>query len=151
MSLSKNQNLSVSICALEIIPLADVASISRTTDKHHVTITLNSGKSMTKVYFTPGTAELSVKPKETDAGTIYEQMLKISYPGIDDSNLQSFDSLVDRPLLVVLYLSSDVKLLIGGNGNGAKLSVNSQISSKSSGSVLEISWASASPHYILSN
>lgn len=147
MSLSKNLHIAFSICTLDIVTLDDVDTIVTTTDKYHVTVNLKSGKSWTSVYFTPGTAELSEKLKETDAGILSEQVFKISYPGIDESNLLSFDPFLDRPILARFTFSHGGKFLFGNIGNPAKLTISSQISSKSSGHVIEMNWSS--PHRYL--
>lgn len=151
MSLLKNKTLLVSFCLVEIVPLDDVDTIVNTTDKYHVTVNLKSGKAWTSVYFTPGTAELSEKLKETDAGVLSELLFKITYPGVDESNIQSFDGFLDRPLLAVFHLSDGGKILIGCIGNGAKLTLNAQISSKSSGSFIEITWGSPRRYVVLTS
>jgi hypothetical protein len=151
MSLSKNLNLLTLICKIEIISLEDVDSIVNTTDRYHVAVTLKSGKSWTQVYFTPGTEDLSIKVKDNDAGIISELSFKSVFPGVADGNFQSFDSFTDRPLLVKFHCSTGEKILLGRLGNGAKLNVSRQLSYKSSGSVLEISWSYPTPYALVSD
>lgn len=138
MTIAKNSNLIVSVCTVFVVPVEDVQTISAGADRFHQVVALKGGKSWTEIYFTPSTGEFTEKSKDTDAGTLYEQSLKLQFPGEDDTNLAELEAIADRPLLVAIQLSEGTYYkLIGSLENGAKLNPAIQLSSKGSGSVLE--------------
>jgi len=139
MSLTKNSNLIPTVCNIYFAPLDDIDTITPVTDRFHRQITFKEALSWQEIYFTPGTAEFTEKPKENDAGELIEQLLKFSLPGEDDSNLADLDGILGRPVLVKIEYSSGGKKLLGDLGNGAKLSQLLQISVKQTGSQLEFS------------
>ncbi len=137
--MNKNSNLVPAVCAIFCAPLDDVDAMTSTPDRFHRHVDLKTGKSWERIYFTPGTAEFTEKPKDTDSGELIEQSLKCMFPGEDDSNLAAFDAIASRPLLVVLQLNTGESKIIGDMGNGAKFFQTSQFSVKGSGSQLEFS------------
>jgi hypothetical protein len=136
--LTKNSNLIQAICEIYILPVEDVSSVTAT-NRFNKVVTLLQGKTLQQLYFTPGTAELVEKPKETDAGLLVEQSLKFLIPGEDSATFSNIDAFMNRPLLVFMRYSDNNFKLMGDTDNGAKLSQLSQISSKQSGSQLELS------------
>lgn len=137
MMISKNSNLTPAICRVFFVPLVEVASVLPVTDGFHFQVDLNPGKTWKEIYFTPGSTELSEKPKESEPGLLYEQTLRMSFPGDDDTNLAALDQIVDHPGLIKIQLSSGQFHLMGEIENGARLSRSLQLAAKNSGSQLE--------------
>jgi hypothetical protein len=137
MSIIKNSNLTPAVCEIFVAHLNDVDSISTSPDRFHRHVSFNIGKNWQEIYFTPGTAELSEKSKDTDSGELIEQSLKFIFPGEDESNLAALDLIAGRPVLVKVQYSIGLSKLIGDLDNGSKLSQNTQVSNKISGSQLE--------------
>jgi hypothetical protein len=135
--MQKNTFLTPSICGVYLVPLSEIASVLPDSDGFHYHVTLKAGTDWQQIYFTPGSAELTEKPKETDAGLLYEQTLRMTFPGDDDTNLAALDQIVDRPGLVKIQLSSGQFHLMGEMENGARLSRSFQLAGKNSGSQLE--------------
>lgn len=125
------------VCKIFFAPLSDVGSITNAADRFHRTVTFKTGKAWQEIYFTPGTAELTEKPKDTDAGQLIEQSLKFIFPGDDDDNLYYFDDILNRPALVKIQFQDASSKLLGDLTNGAKLSQTAQFSAKGSSSQLE--------------
>ena len=113
MSIEKNSNLVPAVCTISCVQLDDVDAITSTPDRFHRHVDLKTGKSWEQVYFTPGTAEFSEKPKDTDAGELIEQSLKCIFPGEDDTNLAAFDAIAARPLLVVIHFNTGESKIMG--------------------------------------
>ena len=139
MTIAKNTNLIPMECKIFIAPLIDVDSITNAADRFHRSVTFETGKTWQEVYFTPGTAELTEKPKDTDAGELIEQSLKFIFPGDGDGNLASMDAILNRPALVKIQFQDATSKLMGDTANGAKLTQLSQFSAKGAGSTLEFS------------
>ena len=139
MDISKNLNLVFGACRVFLVPVEDVLAVSAGADRFHQSVSLKEGKAWTEIYFTPGTAEIGEKPKDTDSGLLYEQMLKFELPGEDKALLSLLDKFTSRPLLVKVQFSNVLSKLFGGMENGAKLLPTYQVSSKSSGYLLEFS------------
>ena len=137
--MNKNSNLVPAVCGISCAPLDDVDAITSTPDRFHRHVGLKTGKSWEHIYFTPGTAEFTEKPKDTEAGELIEQSLKCIFPGDDDANLAAFDLISARPLLVIVQFNTGDGKIMGDLGNGAKLAQTSQFSAKGSGSQLEFS------------
>ena len=133
----KNTTLIKSVCKVSCILLSEVESMVTGSTRFHRTITLKTGKNYTDIYFTPGSAEFTEKPKDTDSGILYEQSLKIQFPGEDETNLVDLDALTGPPLLIKMELSSGLSKLIGELENGAKMEQTEQLGQKSTGYVLE--------------
>ena len=137
MSLTKNSNLVPVICNVYFSPIEDVDSIFSGTDRFHQIVVFNSGKSWQEIYFTPGTAEFNEKPKDNDAGTLFEQSLKFIFPGEDESNASAFDQVMDRPVLVKMQYSNGILKILGTKEIPARLSLVSQVTPKSTGAQFE--------------
>lgn len=138
MSLIKNSNLVHSICGISVVPLDEVDSLYVSASPHHAGVTLKSGKQWSDIYFTPGTAEFTEKTKDTDQGNLFEQAIRFVYPGMDETNQHSMDTIREKPLLVRFMVSSNAKwMIIGDIDNGAKLALSTQISTKASGHSFE--------------
>jgi hypothetical protein len=139
MTIAKNTNLIPTVCKIFFAPLTDIDSIANSTDRFHRSVTFETGKAWQEVYFTPGTAELTEKPKDTDAGELIEQSLNFLFPGDGDGNLASLDAIINRPSLVKIQFQDSTSKLMGDPDNGAKLTQLSQFSAKGAGSTLEFS------------
>ena len=139
MTISKNSNLVFGACKVFLVSLEDVLSVTSGADKFHQSVTLKDEMTWTEIYFTLGTAEIGEKPKDTDSGLLYEQLLKFQLPGEDDALLSSLDQFAERPLLVKVQFSNVLSKLFGNTSNGVKLSPTYQVNSKSSGYQLEFS------------
>lgn len=143
--MTKNTFLAPAICRVFCLPLSELMEILPVTDGFHFQVLLNPGKSWKEIYFTPGSAELGEKPKETEAGVLYEQTLRILFPGDGDANLAQLEQLQDRPLLIRIELSSGQTHLMGSAENGARLSRTLQLSAKATASQLEFSCQATTP------
>ncbi len=139
MTIAKNSNLIPTICKIFFAPISDIYSISIVTDRFHRLVTFKNSKAWQEVYFTPGSADFTEKPKDTDPGELIEQSLKFMFPGEDDTNLVALDAILGRPGLVKIEYTGDVSKLMGDLENGAKITQNYQISAKGTGSQLEAS------------
>jgi hypothetical protein len=135
--IAKNSNLTPAVCNIYYVPVEDVTSIESGTDRFHKVVTFKSQKDWIGIYSTPGSTEFTEKPKENDAGDLFEQLIKFSFPGEDDGNMASIDAVINHPVLVKIELSCGNSKLIGAMDNPAKLSQSMQISSKSAGLQLE--------------
>ena len=135
--MDKNSNLVPAVCQIFCAPLGDVDTMAPAPDRFHRCVVLKSGKSWQQIYFTPGTAEFTEKPKDTDSGELIEQSLKCFFPGEDAANLAGFEAITRRPLLVMIQFDTGWGKIMGDLGNGAKLAQTSQFSAKGSGSQLE--------------
>lgn len=145
MTISKNSTLTPVICRVFFIPLTDVASVLPASEGFHYYVNLKPSKAWNEIYFTPASAELSEKPKETEAGLLYEQTFRMNFPGDENTNLAALDQIVDRPGLLKIQLSSGQFHLMGEFENGTKLSRSFQLAAKNSGSLLEFTCLATRP------
>ena len=135
---TKNENLIPAICKISVAPIADVSSLAPSTNRSYLILVFENGKTWQPVYSTPGSAEFTEKPKETDAGEIIEQSVKFMFPGEDPANRADLDQLIRRPLIAKLDYNNGGSKIVGSLDIPAKLSQLLQVGGKSSGSQLEI-------------
>ena len=74
------------------------------------------------IYFTPGTAVFTEVQKEEDPGQLFTQILKFLFPGEISTNAATFDELLQRPLLIAMYLTNSQTKILGTAGNPARMS-----------------------------
>jgi hypothetical protein len=135
--IKKNTFLTPAICGVWFVPMSDVVTVFAEPNGFYFHVTLSAGADWKQVYFTPGSAELSEKPKETDAGLLYEQSLRMNYPGDDADNILTLDAITDRAGLVKIQLSSGQFRLMGTIENGSRMMRSLQVGSKATGHQLE--------------
>ncbi len=135
--ISKNSNLTPAVCKIFFSLQEDIDAISSIPDRFHRHVDFKSGKTWSEIYFTPGSAEFTEKPKDNDAGELIEQSLKFIFPGEDDTNLADLDAIRARPVLVSIQYSDGESKLMGDLANGAKITQVSQVSSKATGAQIE--------------
>lgn len=132
-------------CRLFVAPVEEISAITQTTDKFHRSVTFASGKTWTEIYYTPGTGELVEKYKETDAGALWEQSLKVSFPTDAASGTLQLDPFVDRPIVVKIDMSCGTSRLIGDLANPARMAINFKMGGKeAAGRTLEFTCSAIS-------
>ena len=143
MSIKKNAVLIPSICKIFFATLDEIESQIVAEDRFHRDVNFKDGHGWKEIYFTPGTADFIEKPKQTDSGELIEQSLKFFFPGEDESNMVDLDGILERPAVFKIQFTAVSCKLLGDMENGAKLSQVYQMSSKLSGSQLEITCIAA--------
>jgi hypothetical protein len=124
MTISKNQNLTPSICKIEFASFADVYSILVGTTPYSREVVFKSGKDWEELYFTSGTAELEEKEKSSEAGVFYDQILSFLFPGDDTTTLSDFGNYGNKRFIVKFtYCNADIRLL-GDILNPARLNID---------------------------
>jgi hypothetical protein len=134
MAVDKNQNLAQTIIGIAYMYPTTPIAIRQGADAFHKLIILPLGASFTPLYFTPGTGEFVEKMKSEDAGIVFEQTLKCSVPGEDDTSLAFKDAISDRPLLLRITFQNGTKKLMGLPENPARITDTTQFSAKVSAS-----------------
>lgn len=97
------------ICAIEISLTGEIISKS---DDFHTSIT--SGALFLKSHFRKGDIQFSEQSKETDAGILYSQKLRISYNSSDVKRSKRI-GLVHAARFVKIELSDGTEYIIGRN------------------------------------
>jgi len=137
MSIDKNSNRIPEICSINYVRIDEVDTITQGSDMYHQVITLKSGHTLKKIYFTPDTAEFTETEKIDDSGNYFEISLKADFPGEDEDNLAYFNDITERPLIVLARLSFNEYKIIGSLENPAKCIIKKQLTQKSKGSNIE--------------
>lgn len=143
--MTKNSNLAITITGI-FYTYPDVPiSITNHGDRFHKDILYDDTKILwTQIYATPGSASFEEKEKETDAGLLYDQKLKFTYPGEDDSNTESFDA-VRRPVIVKITFNKGLPKMFGCLANPAKFERILKTSAKDSTSECAFTCLSPEP------
>jgi hypothetical protein len=141
--MTKNTNLAITITEI-FYTYPDVPiSITNHGDRFHKDILYDDTKTLwTRVYATPGSASFEEKEKENDAGVLYEQKLKFTYPGEDNSDTEFFDA-VRRPVIVKITFNKGLAKMFGCADNPAKFERLLKTSAKDS--VSECTFTCLSP------
>lgn len=139
MAIKKNNNLHVQVCRVKVVPITDVASVTMGSPSYMRQVNLKEGASWIDLYHTPGSAEFTEKWKDTEAGMLFEQILRIQFPGLDETNRADLGMLERRGMLIGISIGeAGVKwLLMGSPDNGARLLSSISAGSKTPGILLE--------------
>lgn len=100
---------------VEIIDYFNVLSISQAFD-HEIeenNITLKGGSSWDNFYGTPDTIILDIKQNETDAGPLWNIILKLRYPKDQASITNQFYKMVNKPKIIKITDNNSLKMLLG--------------------------------------
>jgi uncharacterized protein with GYD domain len=138
--ISKNKNLVVTICHVSYAH-SNIVTLLDGSDRFHKNVQFPAGQVWKEIYFTTGTADFTENQKENDPGYLYDQSLKITFPGEDESKTISLDDL-NQPLVILMKLSSGESKVFGSPENPAKLIDTKSIGTKSSLSNLLFSCSS---------
>lgn len=135
--IQKNNNLVPVITGISFAPVSDIDTMEQGTDRFRRVVTFLSQKDWIPVYFTPGTAELVEKPKDNDAGELFEISLKFLFPGDDEATLAALDPMTDRPVVVRIGYDHGGVKVIGSPENPARLQQSFQHTAKVAGCQFE--------------
>ena len=138
--ISKNKNLVVTICHVSYAH-SNIVTFLDGSDRFHKNVQFPAGQVWKEIYFTTGTADFTENQKENDPGYLYDQALKITFPGEDEAKTLSLDDL-NQPLVILMKLSSGESKVFGSPDNPAKLIDTKSIGTKSSLSNLLFSCSS---------
>jgi len=148
MALIKNKNLVPIICGVSYILMEDIQSFNPGTDISTRYITFQENKKPQGIYYGVGSAEFTEDEKQDDPGSLFEQRLKIIFPGEDRTNAMTFIGLINRPVVILLKYSTGLIKIMGCPDNPAILLTKHQISSKQSNKELDFICTSTDPAYV---
>lgn len=124
MALTKNKNIAPSIVNIKYAFAYDIIDVRRGSDDNHKIVVFKPGKSWNEMYSSPVGMQFEEPPKNTDAGTLYEQKLSKFFPGDDESNISDFADIENRPLLALFFYDNGTARFIGSIGNPAEISLS---------------------------
>ncbi len=129
MKIPKNTNLVVNICRV-FYARCDQVSFNSGTDQFHKAVVFPAGKKWNEIYFTTGSADFTENGKTEDPGMLYEQVLKMIYPGEDESKVMDAEDLY-YPLIIMMKTTSGSFRIFGCPVNPVKWMNNKLIGTKS--------------------
>jgi len=144
--MTKNTNLAITITKV-FYTYPDVpVKIENYLNRFHKKIFYDNSKTLwNEITFTSGSASFEEKPKTTDAGIIFEQKLKFTVPGEDDTNTAFFDQLLRPTLVKVMFNKGLYPKLIGCAETPARFERVLKTSAKDSGSECQFTCQALDP------
>ena len=139
MSTGKNKYLLPIIESILYVYAEEINYFLPSMDDKHKFIVLKSGCSWKSIYFTPGSQEFTETEKIDDAGSIFEQALKFIFPGDDHGNALLFETLSNRPIVVLIKFCNSTIIILGDTDNPARLTTDLQLTGKLNGQKIQIS------------
>jgi hypothetical protein len=121
MALQKNTNLTPKITKVYYSLTENVASVEKTNSDLTKQVTFNAGHTWNELYFTAGTASYAEPTMDDRSGTIYNQSLKMIYPGEDETNAATLYNINGRKMIVRLDYNNGVYKIIGDLERPARL------------------------------
>jgi len=128
MALTKSQKRGQRVTQLYYQYGFNISSINQVDDITR-SVNFKSGYSWEQIYFTPGSGFFFEKKEDTKAGLLYNQSIELFFPGEETNDIQSFDELARKPLIIKLVYINQVKL-VGSLSNPARLTDNLQINER---------------------
>lgn len=136
----KNNNLAQNIVKVFFALPETVESELVGSSPYHRKIIFKTGYDWEEIPISPNSGKFKEPASSKAAGTLYKQTLDAFYPGEDESDLELFNKLDNRPILIKLVYSSGQTKLIGNNsGSKPKLLSSLAIGSGKSGRSLKFS------------
>lgn len=86
-----------------------------------VAITLSAGKTWTEIYFTPGSAQLTMEESTPITGRLIESNFEMKLPGGSADQLAQIAGICSRPIVLRLTFKSGVQKVCGGKNRKLRL------------------------------
>ena len=129
MGILKNFHLVVNICRV-FFARVDQVSFNSGSDRFHKTVVFPVGQKWNELYFTPGSVDFTENSKPEDPGDLYEQVLKLIFPGEEEANTSAMQDLL-HPLIIMMKTNSGAYRIFGCPDNPVKMINNRSTGTKS--------------------
>lgn len=144
MIIEKNENLANRICSVYIALCSNISNVAEGYSGQYFRSVVFLTGSWNEIYFTKGTASYEEPAKDSASGILYNQALKIFFPGSDPDNMEEFEAYIGKPIVVKFKYNNGKEKIIGDLDNPAKMLPSYSVGNKT-GRVFDIKRQSELP------
>lgn len=144
MGLIKNDLLVLNLCSLKIILRDELQALMSGPEQLEKIPILTSGSEWKDIYGTAGSIQYNLSSSESSPGTVYNQSLSVTYPGLSMSSTRLLHSWRNQEF-ILQFTIEDHQYYVGNLEAGAKLSWAFQ--TERDGCVLSFELSDIEPHY----
>lgn len=139
---------------IEMVLAKNIVGVTLPSASHEVDVTLATGTTWDKIYFTPETAKFNMTPVYDDSGVFYKIQCELAIPRTRGDLLNYLDSHRERDVVFRVTDRNHQQYLIGTNKVPARISMSNKIEWTTTNSILikiEVSKIDDPPYVIKQN